>query len=57
MASSVKATVLADTILRSTTDGYYPDSEQIAGADLTNAHLPTILKNLKTAKDDVKVSP
>ncbi|KAF8545380.1 Centromere/kinetochore Zw10-domain-containing protein [Trichophaea hybrida] len=46
--------VLADTILRSAIDDYYPDSEEIASADLTNAHLPTILKHLDAAKDDVK---
>lgn len=49
-------TTLADVILRSATEGYYPDSEEIAAANLTSVHLPTILESLNAAKDDIKVS-
>ncbi|KAI5793186.1 Centromere/kinetochore Zw10-domain-containing protein [Geopyxis carbonaria] len=45
---------IADTILRSATSGYYPDSESIASAELSVTHLPTILKTLQKAKNDVK---
>lgn len=55
MAATVDSAALADTILRSATEGYYPDSESIATADLTHAHLPTILNALDAAKEDVKV--
>ena len=56
-ADPVDPAVLADTILRSAIDGYYPDSEEVASADLTGAHLlPKLLKHLEAAKDDVKVN-
>lgn len=53
--AQITSAELADAILRSATDGYYPDSELIATADLTQAHLPTILRALEAAKEDVKV--
>jgi len=56
MAPSPDPTTLADVILRSATEGYYPDSEEIAAANLTSVHLPTILKSLNAAKADIKVS-
>lgn len=54
-ADPVGPAILAGTILRSAIDGYYPDSEEVASADLTGALLPTILKHLEAAKEDVKV--
>lgn len=56
-ANPVDPAILADTILRSAIDGYYPDSEEVASADLTGAHLlPKLLKHLEAAKEDVKVN-
>ncbi|KAI5857585.1 Centromere/kinetochore Zw10-domain-containing protein [Tricharina praecox] len=54
MVPSPDPATLADVILRSATEGYYPDSEEIAAANLTSVHLPTILESLNAAKDDIK---
>jgi hypothetical protein len=57
MAPLLNSATLADTILASATDGYYPDSEDIASAELTTSHLPIIIRNLEAANNNVKVSP
>jgi centromere/kinetochore protein ZW10 len=56
MASSASPSAVADAILRSTTEDFYPDSEDVASADLTTPHryLPTIVACLQAAQAEVK---
>lgn len=52
--AAASAADIADTILRSATEGYYPDSEAIAVAPLSTQYLPVILQTLERAKAEVK---
>jgi centromere/kinetochore protein ZW10 len=48
---------VADAVLRSATEDFYPDSDDVASTDLTtpHRHLPTIVASLQAAQDEVKV--
>jgi hypothetical protein len=54
LPEAIDSALVVDTVLRSATDGYYPDSDQVASADLT-PHLSAIISNLQAAKEEVKV--
>lgn len=53
---TVKPAQLAHAILTSVVDGSYPDSEDVAGAQLAADALPEIVKYLQRAREDVQAS-
>lgn len=53
---TVEPARLAHAILTSVIDGSYPDSEDVAGAELTASALPEIVQYLQKAREDVHVS-
>lgn len=46
---------LTDAILQSVQHGGYPDSEDVAPAELSAETLPPLLQALDSARDDIKV--
>ncbi|KAL7273927.1 ribosome biogenesis protein ytm1 [Rhizina undulata] len=54
MTATVDPAELADAILRSIIESYYPDSEDLASAELTASSLPTIIQTLENATVNVK---
>lgn len=53
---TVEPAQLANAILCSVVDGSYPDSEDVAGAELAAGALPEIVRYLQKAREDVQAS-